>query len=104
MFTVYIVNNFIYFVKGFDVKNKYFYLPFVRVHICTVSDTLQRLGVGLPWYLFALVFWHGLPCFLCCAVCPGALELGSLPAGYIAAAQPHPVSPVTTEKIKKAQK
>ena len=26
------------------------------------------------------------------------------PAGYIAAAQPRPVSPVTTEKIKKAQK
>jgi hypothetical protein len=26
------------------------------------------------------------------------------PAGYIAAAQPRPVSPVTTQKIKKAQK
>jgi hypothetical protein len=26
------------------------------------------------------------------------------PAGYTAAAQPRPVSPVTTEKIKKAQK
>ena len=41
LFTVYIVNNFIYFVKGFDVKNKYFYLPFERVHICTVSDALH---------------------------------------------------------------
>lgn len=30
--------------------------------------------------------------------------LGSPPAGYTAAAQPRPVSPVTTEKIKKAQK
>lgn len=44
---------------------------------------------------------HGLPCCLCCAVCPGALGLGSPPAGYIAAAQPRPVSPSTTEKIKK---
>lgn len=43
MFTVYIVNNLIYFVKGFDVKNKHFYLPFVRVHICTVSDALHHL-------------------------------------------------------------
>jgi hypothetical protein len=41
LFTVYIVNNFIYFVKGFDVKNKHFYLPFERVHICTVSDALH---------------------------------------------------------------
>jgi hypothetical protein len=30
--------------------------------------------------------------------------LGSPLAGYIAAAQPRPVSPFTTEKIKKAQK
>lgn len=47
MFTVYIVNNFIYFVKGFDAKNKYFYLLLRPVRICTVSDTLrapQRLG------------------------------------------------------------
>lgn len=53
---------------------------------------------GLP------CFWHGLPCCLCCAACPGALGLGSPPAGYIAAAQPRPVSLSTTEKIKKAQK
>ena len=43
MFTVYIVNNFIYFVKGFDAKNKHFYLLFECVHICTVSDTLHAL-------------------------------------------------------------
>lgn len=55
-------------------------------------------GICPPW------FWHGLPCLLLCAVVPGALGLGSPPAGYIAAAQPRPVSPVTTEKIKKAQK
>jgi len=53
---------------------------------------------GLP------CIWHGLPCCLCCAVCPGALGLGSPPAGYIAAAQPRPVSLSTTEKIKKTQK
>jgi hypothetical protein len=53
---------------------------------------------GLP------CIWHGLPCCLCCAVCPGALGLGSPPAGYIASAQPRPVSLSTTEKIKKTQK
>lgn len=102
---------------------------FKCVQICTVSDTLpalqhpaqsrspravsgiecrpvqrvQRPGAcralrGLP------CIWHGLPCCLCCAVCPGELGLGSPPAGYIAAAQPCPVSLSTTEKIKKAQK
>nr|DAJ02911.1 MAG TPA: hypothetical protein [Caudoviricetes sp.] len=50
---------------------------------------------GLP------CIWHGLPCCPCCAVCPGALGLGSPPAGYVAAAQPCPVSLSTTEKIKK---
>nr|DAQ54774.1 MAG TPA: hypothetical protein [Caudoviricetes sp.] len=55
-------------------------------------------GICPPW------FWHGPPCLLLCAVVPGALGLGSPPAGYIAAAQPRPVSPSTTEKIKKAQK
>lgn len=58
----------------------------------------SALVLAPPW------FWHGLPCCLCCAVCPGALGLWSPPAGYIAAAQPRPVSLSTTEKIKKAQK
>lgn len=58
------------------------------------------------------------PCMVCPSTCPalvlarsallpvlcGLSGLGSPPAGYIAAAQPRPVSPVTTEKIKKAQK
>lgn len=58
------------------------------------------------------------PCMVCPGTCPalvlarsvllpvlcGLSGLGSPPAGYIAAAQPRPVSPVTTEKIKKAQK
>jgi hypothetical protein len=44
-------------------------------------------------------------CCLLCAVCPGALDgAGGAPAGYIAAVQPRPVSPVTTEKIKKGSK
>ena len=38
------------------------------------GQTLYRLGVDLPWYLFALVFWHGLPCRLPCAAVPGALD------------------------------
>lgn len=55
------------------------------------------------------------PCMVCPGTCPalvlarsallpvlcGLSGLGSPPAGYIAAAQPRPVSPVTTEKIKK---
>ena len=59
---------------------------------------------------------YDLPGAVCLAsgtVCPAAcvpqsarvrLGLGSPPAGYIAAAQPRPVSRSTTEKIKKAQK
>lgn len=104
---------------------------FECVQICTVSDTLhalqrpppvrstrrglsdtecrpvqraQRPGVCVGAWRGLPCIWHGLPCCLCCAVCPGALGLGSPPAGHTAAAQPRPVSPVTTEKIKKAQK
>lgn len=60
---------------------------------------VQRPGVcGLP------CIWYGLRCCLPLAVCPGALGLWPPPAGHIAAARHRPVSPVTTEKIKKAQK
>jgi hypothetical protein len=62
------------------------------------------LGVGLPWYLFALVFWHGLPCCLWCADRPGALGLEPPPLGYMGRAGGGVVSLSTTEKIKKAQK
>lgn len=68
------------------------------VRRCAVSCMVCP-GTCQPWYI-----WHGLPCCRRCAVCPGALGLGSPPAGYIAAAQPRPVSLVATEKIKKAQK
>nr|DAE79516.1 MAG TPA: hypothetical protein [Caudoviricetes sp.]DAJ19793.1 MAG TPA: hypothetical protein [Siphoviridae sp. cthBp9] len=75
MFTVYIVNNFIYFVKGFDVKNKHFYLPFVCVHICTVSDTLHALQRSAPGTICpARPVLYGLPCCLSCSVVPGALD------------------------------
>lgn len=104
---------------------------FECVQICSVSDTLHALqrsaavpiaprglsgiecrpvqrvqcpGVCVGAWRGLPCIWHGLPCCLCCAVCPGALGLGSPPAGYIAAAQPRPVSLSTTEKIKKAQK
>ena len=45
---------------------------------CSVSSVWAAVcpGTCLPW------FWHGLPCCLCCAVCPDALGLGSPPAGY----------------------
>lgn len=98
------------------------------VHICTVSDTpstppplrsarrglsgiecrpaqrVQRLGVCRCALHSPPCIWHGLPCRLYCSVVPGALGCSGAPAGYTAAAQPRPVSPVTTEKIKKAQK
>jgi hypothetical protein len=104
---------------------------FECVQICSVSDTLHALqrsaavpiaprglsgiecrpvqrvqcpGVCVGAWRGLPCIWHGLPCCLCCAVCPGALGLGSPPAGYIAAAQPRPVSLSTTEKIKKTQK
>lgn len=55
--------------------------------------------------------WRGLPCIwhACRAACAvqsvrARWGAGVPPAGYIAAAQPHPVSPVTTEKIKKTKK
>ena len=49
------------------------------------------------------------PCMVCPATCvcrrSGCAGVGrGAPAGHIAATQPRPVSPVTTEKIKKAQK
>lgn len=65
---------------------------------CSVSSVR---AVVCPDTCPPLYIRHGLPCCLRCAVCPGALGLGSPPAGYIAAAQPRPVSPSTTEKIKK---
>ena len=66
---------------------------------CPASGRVCRALCGPPW------FWRGLLCCLrCAAVCPGALWLVTPPAGYTATAQPRPVSPVTTEKIKKAQK
>nr|DAG63756.1 MAG TPA: hypothetical protein [Caudoviricetes sp.] len=52
-------------------------------------------------------------CVVPCVVCPAACDVQSVrvrwsgqgaPAGYIAGAQPRPVSPVTTEKIKKGSK
>lgn len=56
---------------------------------------------------------RGVACLASGTACPAACDvqavrvswgMGSPPAGYTAAAQPRPVSPVTTEKIKKAQK
>ena len=74
---------------------------------CRPVQRVQRPGVcralhGLPWYLPALVLARSaLPLVACrrsgCAGVQGA------PAGYVAAAQPRPVSLSTTEKIKKAQ-
>ena len=124
MFTVYIVNNFIYFVKGFDVKNKHFYLPFVRVHICTVSDALpalqrpppsrsprvaclvsgaDRCSVSSVWACVSVRrVLHGLPCCLRCAVCSGALWLWSPPAGYIGRAGGWAVDTSRRKNSKKA--
>ena len=58
--------------------------------------SVRRVLYGLP------CIWHGLCCCLCCAIRSGCAGGGrGTPAGYTAAAQPRPVSPVTTEKIKK---
>jgi hypothetical protein len=65
---------------------------------------VQHPGVCVGAWRGLPCIWHGLRCCLSCAVRPGALGLGSPPAGYTAAAQPRPVSLSTTEKIKKAQK
>ena len=66
---------------------------------CPASGRVCRCAVccghGLP------CIWHGLCCCLCCAVRLGALGLWSPPEGYIAAAQPRPVSRSTAEKTKK---
>lgn len=59
---------------------------------------------GLPWYLPALVLARTALLLVMCGRSGCAGWFRGAPAGYIAAAQPHPVSPVTTEKIKKAQK
>lgn len=69
-----------------------------------IAQRAQRPGVCVCAWRGLPCIWHGLRRCLSCADVPGALGLGSPPAGYIAAAQPRPVSPVTTEKIKKAQK
>ena len=61
--------------------------------------------LALPYLVFARP-GSGTACPAACAVQSVRVRwgLGSPPAGYIAAAQPRPVSPVTTEKIKKASK
>lgn len=68
---------------------------------CRPVQRVQRLGVCV------------VPCVVCLAsgtVCAAACDVQAVrvrwrlvapPAGYTAAAQPRPVSPVTTEKIKK---
>lgn len=54
---------------------------------CRPVQRVQRPGVRvLPWYLPALVFWRGLPCCLYRVAVPGALGLGSPPAGYTGSA------------------
>ena len=65
---------------------------------CLVSGADRRSVSGV--WACALV------CLAACAVPSVRVRwgLGSPLAGYIAATQPRPVSPVTTEKIKKAQK
>nr|DAH60528.1 MAG TPA: hypothetical protein [Caudoviricetes sp.] len=80
--------------------------PPSRSSRCSVSSVRARVvpcmvcpGTCPPWYF-------GAACAAACGVqavrvCWG---LGPPPAGYIAAAQPRPVSPVTTEKIKKGSK
>lgn len=71
-----------------------------RPKLYTLPDTLPAAGTIYParpvWYLAQTG-----------ATCPtsGCAGVGrGAPAGYIAAAQPCPVSLSTTEKIKKAQK
>lgn len=68
---------------------------------CRPVQRVQHPGVCVGAWRGLPCIWHGLRCCLSCAVRPGALGLGSPPAGYTAAALPRPVSPVTTEKIKK---
>lgn len=75
---------------------------------CRPVQRVQRPGVcralhGLPWYLPALVLARSaLPPVACRR--SGCAGVQGTPAGYVAAAQPRPVSLSTTEKIKKAQK
>ena len=72
---------------------------------CRPVQRVQRPGVcralhGLPWYLPALVLARSA---LLPVVCrrSGCAGVQGTPAGYVAAAQPCPVSLSTTEKIKK---
>lgn len=85
-----IISDISYMSIPFEQKYKIFLIYFsgtkwknCAVHICTVSDTLQRLGVGLPWYLFALVF--GMVCSATCRAQSFRVRwgLGSPPAGYM---------------------
>lgn len=110
----------------FEQKYKIFLIYFsgtkwqnCAVHICTVSDTpgtppplrSARRGLsGIGCRPVQRVQRPGV-CVVPCVVCPATCYvqavrvrwggLGSPPAGYIAAAQPRPVSLSTTEKIKK---
>lgn len=72
---------------------------------CKPLQRVQRPGVCVSCLvLSALVLaWSALPPVLLSRSGCAVVGRGS-PAGYIAAAQPRPVIPVTTEKIKKAQK
>ena len=70
-----------------------------------IAQRAQRPGVCvscLVWSALVLA-WSALPPVLLSRSGCAVVGRGS-PAGYIAAAQPRPVIPVTTEKIKKAQK
>lgn len=49
---------------------------------CRPVQRVQRPGVCVGAWRGLPCIWHGLPCCPCCAVCPGALGLGSPPAGY----------------------
>lgn len=72
---------------------------------CKPLQRVQRPGVCvscLVWSALVLA-WSALPPVLLSRSGCAVVGRGS-PAGYIAAAQPRPVIPVTTEKIKKAQK
>jgi hypothetical protein len=62
--------------------------------------------VSVRVLLWAVCLASGTACATACDVqaVPGVLGCRGHRRGYIAADQPRPVSPVTTEKIKKAQK
>ena len=97
----------------FEQKYKIFLIYFsgkkwqnCAVHICTVLDTLHALqrpaqSRSARRGRFVLVFWHGLPCCLCCAVVPGALGPGPPPRGMGPEARVGVVSPVSSDQNKK---